>query len=140
MNRKRVTLRVPVDFDKVREYVFESPTRCMIGRGIDCQIRLTSGVLHAGVSRHHCLLVVEPATAHLRDLGSLNGTYVNGRPIGQRGCGQGPQDVDAGHFSDWELKDGDEVQVGGTIIRVRVADLELDSCPTIPFSDSGRDN
>ena len=36
------------------------------------------------VSRHHFLLEVCPPQACVRDLGSRNGTYVNGRKVGGR--------------------------------------------------------
>lgn len=45
-----------------------------IGREKDCQLRIESGF----VSRHHCLLRVDETGAYVRDLGSKNGTSING--------------------------------------------------------------
>jgi pSer/pThr/pTyr-binding forkhead associated (FHA) protein len=46
----------------------------LIGRGSDCDLRLHS----TAVSRHHCLLRIRGGEAVLVDLGSANGTFVNG--------------------------------------------------------------
>lgn len=53
----------------------------VVGRGPECQIRATS----EWISRQHCLLHVTDDHVDLRDLGSTNGTLVNGiRVIGQQ--------------------------------------------------------
>jgi pSer/pThr/pTyr-binding forkhead associated (FHA) protein len=49
----------------------------LIGRGIDCDLRLGS----SEVSRHHCLLRVRGDEATVIDLGSSNGTYLNGHRV-----------------------------------------------------------
>jgi pSer/pThr/pTyr-binding forkhead associated (FHA) protein len=51
--------------------------KLLIGREQDCHLRLESGL----VSRHHCVLMLDEYTLRVRDLGSRNGTYVNGRRI-----------------------------------------------------------
>ncbi len=48
------------------------------------------------VSRNHAVISIDPSGAALRDLGSLNGTYVNRRRI----------------EGDERLEDGDEIQIG----------------------------
>jgi pSer/pThr/pTyr-binding forkhead associated (FHA) protein len=50
----------------------------LIGREADCRVRLPCDF----VSRHHCALQLTDLTLRIRDLGSKNGTYVNGRRIG----------------------------------------------------------
>jgi pSer/pThr/pTyr-binding forkhead associated (FHA) protein len=50
----------------------------LIGREEDCQLRLTCDFL----SRRHCAIELNDLTLRIRDLGSKNGTYVNGRRIG----------------------------------------------------------
>jgi pSer/pThr/pTyr-binding forkhead associated (FHA) protein len=52
--------------------------KLLIGREEDCQLRLDSEF----VSRRHCALLLDDYTLRIRDLGSKNGTFVNGRRIG----------------------------------------------------------
>jgi pSer/pThr/pTyr-binding forkhead associated (FHA) protein len=49
----------------------------LIGRGSDCDLRLGS----SEVSRHHCLLRLRGEEALVIDLGSSNGTYLNGHRV-----------------------------------------------------------
>lgn len=48
----------------------------MVGRQGSCDVRLDS----PRVSRRHCCLAEESGEVMVRDLGSLNGTRINGRP------------------------------------------------------------
>jgi pSer/pThr/pTyr-binding forkhead associated (FHA) protein len=69
-----------------------------LGRHDDCLIRIKS----SQVSRRHCELFEVGGKLTIRDLGSSNGTFVNGkRVIGQQA-----------------LKAGDEVTVGAVTLRV----------------------
>ena len=49
----------------------------LVGREADCHLRPNSDL----VSRHHCVFLVDDYTVRIRDLGSTNGTYVNGERI-----------------------------------------------------------
>lgn len=49
----------------------------LIGRGEDCDLRLD----HKSVSKRHCVLVKTDGLVLLRDLGSTNGTRVNGQRV-----------------------------------------------------------
>jgi pSer/pThr/pTyr-binding forkhead associated (FHA) protein len=49
----------------------------MVGRGEDCHLRPNNEL----VSRHHCVFTVDEFVVRLRDLGSTNGTIVNGERI-----------------------------------------------------------
>lgn len=64
----------------------------LIGRGADCDLRLKA----TAVSRHHCLLRFRGAEASISDLGSSNGTFVNGQRV----------------RSQTTLHSGDEIRVG----------------------------
>jgi len=55
--------------------------RIMIGRDQGCDVRVNSHL----VSRHHAVLVIDSDSLRLADLGSTNGTFVDGREIKQ--CG-----------------------------------------------------
>ena len=49
----------------------------LIGREQDCHLRPNSDL----VSRHHCVFTLDDFALRLRDLGSTNGTFVNGERI-----------------------------------------------------------
>jgi pSer/pThr/pTyr-binding forkhead associated (FHA) protein len=69
-----------------------------LGRHDDCVIRIKS----SQVSRRHCELFEAGSTLTVRDLGSSNGTFVNGKRVsGQQA-----------------LKAGDELTVGAVTLRV----------------------
>lgn len=71
----------------------------VVGRGQDAQFRLPD----TGVSRRHFEIKWDGRTAMLSDLGSTNGTTVNGAPV-----------------QDWQLADGDIVRAGHSEILVRI--------------------
>jgi pSer/pThr/pTyr-binding forkhead associated (FHA) protein len=56
--------------------VVDRPTYC-IGRALDCQLRLE----HPTVGRHHCELILQGESIFVRDLESLNGTYINSQRV-----------------------------------------------------------
>jgi len=64
----------------------------LLGRGTDCDLRLSD----INVSRHHCLIRIRPEEVTLADLGSSNGTFLNGHRL----------------VSQMALKAGDEIRVG----------------------------
>jgi predicted component of type VI protein secretion system len=72
------------------EYVF--------GRGTECHVRPNSD----WVSRQHCLLRVTAEGAFLRDLGSRNGTLINGTRL----------------LDECHLRHGDQVQIGPLVFEV----------------------
>jgi predicted component of type VI protein secretion system len=69
-----------------------------IGRHDDCVIRIRS----SQVSRRHCELFEEENKLILRDLGSSNGTFVNGKRV----------------LGKQALKPGDVLTIGGVTLRV----------------------
>jgi pSer/pThr/pTyr-binding forkhead associated (FHA) protein len=91
------------------------------GRGEECHVRPNS----EWVSRQHCLLRVAGDVVSLRDLGSRNGTLVNGARVeGER-----------------VLADGDQVQVGPLVFQLHLIDSELpardDTAETATFREGG---
>ena len=97
----RVTLHVVGGPQTGREFTFDQHDTFMIGRSEDAQFCLPQDRYF---SRHHCILEIAPPQCFLRDLGSTNGTYVNGMR------------VDTAH-----LKHGDRIQGGETVLEVEVA-------------------
>ncbi len=61
----------------LREVDVRRKKRVLIGRGDDCDIKLVSD----RVSRHHCEILYKDGHYELRDLGSTNGTYVDGTRV-----------------------------------------------------------
>lgn len=88
-----------------------SGAQAVIGRLPECDIQLNSNM----VSRKHAVVRLEGAAAHIEDLGSGNGTFVNGQKI------EGPT----------ELKTGDRIKFGPILFR-----FEGDG-PADPEGDSG---
>ena len=126
MRIPRVTLAVTEAGYKQREYFFDRPECCVLGRAQDCTIRM-SAMGHMNVSRHHCLLEIDPPLVQVRDLNSRNGTFVNGERIPQtEETGQGPARV---------LRNGDLLRVGNALVSVMIdldaADAERTSMESL---------
>jgi pSer/pThr/pTyr-binding forkhead associated (FHA) protein len=118
----KIKLTISEGSDQKKELVFQDPTRSVVGRADDCEIRFPMDPLHMDVSRHHCMFEIDPPTVKVRDLGSRNGTFVNGEKIGERPREQLPPDAGMDGFPAHELHEGDEVKVGHTLIRVDKVD------------------
>jgi pSer/pThr/pTyr-binding forkhead associated (FHA) protein len=71
------------------------------------------------VSRRHCLLEIDPPSVRVRDIGSRNGTFINGEMIGQR-PEEEAEGVGGPIFPERELTNGDELRVGDTVFRVSI--------------------
>jgi hypothetical protein len=74
------------------------PRRVKIGRQADNDLV----VVDPGVSRHHAEVINENGTCTLHDLGSTNGTYVNGSVV-----------------TEHALRDGDRISLGSTVVEFR---------------------
>ncbi len=84
----------------------------LVGREQDCHLRPNSDL----VSRHHCVFTVDDYALRLRDLGSTNGTLVNGRRI--RG--------------ETVLTPGDVVRIGKLNLEVVIGPLEAHQGSALP--------
>jgi pSer/pThr/pTyr-binding forkhead associated (FHA) protein len=122
MNSNTIKLTVTQGTPHGKEYVFGERTRCIIGRADDCDIQMPADYEHTDVSRHHCMLDIDPPSVRVRDLGSRNGTFVNGKKIGQRPDRVAAEEADLGQFAVQDLKDGDEIRMGHTVFRVGVGE------------------
>jgi serine/threonine protein kinase len=71
----------------------------ILGRAQECDMVLKG----SDVSKRHCRISIGEETVQVEDLGSVNGTYVNGRAIERT-----------------HLKDGDELDIAGQVFLVKV--------------------
>jgi pSer/pThr/pTyr-binding forkhead associated (FHA) protein len=76
----------------------------VVGRGPECHVRPNSEL----ISRQHCLLRIHGAHIHVRDLGSTNGTLVNGKLL----------------VEELALVHGDTLQLGPLVLEVVLEALE----------------
>lgn len=95
--------------------------RLIIGRGPDCDLQLQDDQC----SRHHAAILCDEYTVRVRDLGSLNGTFVNGTLI----------------QSTTILNEFDKIRVGQTAMTIQrhgVAQLRsISDAPTDVVSPGG---
>ena len=122
----KVTLSVTEGKLKGKQFPFDSRTTCIIGRNPDCNIKIPSDNC---ISRYHCLLDINPPDIRIRDFGSLHGTYVNGECIGRRDINQTPEEGAKLQLSEYDLKDGDVIQLSNTAFQVSIG-KGLDIPPT----------
>jgi len=99
-----------------KRFVFDEHDTFVFGRASDCHIQIPLKDVTA--SRHHFILEANPPDAALRDLGSLNGTWVNGVKHGGREKGATPEQGAQGKFPDVALRHGDKIKVGTTVLAV----------------------
>jgi serine/threonine protein kinase len=114
----RVSLDVVAGPIQGRHFEFEAHDTFLFGRSPDCHAELAPDDTTA--SRHHFLLEVNPPAARLRDLGSLNGTYVNGQKHGGRDQHLTPEQAAQKAGPQVDLRDGDIIRVGATVFNVRI--------------------
>jgi pSer/pThr/pTyr-binding forkhead associated (FHA) protein len=114
-----VRLTITHGLSEGKVFTFRKRTTGAIGRAEDCLVRLPYCLATLDVSRHHCLLDIDPPSLFVRDLGSKNGTFINGGKIGQREPGL-PAEAAALDTVEVGLEDGDEIRVGGTTFRLSV--------------------
>jgi len=115
-----------------REFVCVGHDTLVVGRGHDCHILLPEE--DTTVSRHHCLIEANAPTVVIRDLGSLNGTWVNG--VGYYGCKESTPSACPPQVAEVLLRNGDRIEVGGASLRVQ---MEEKSAPA-PIPAVGKNN
>ncbi len=103
-----------------RRFCFCGPTRCQVGRALNCFVELSGTERDQLISRHHCQLKIDPPAIQVQDLGSCNGTYINGKKVDPS-----PKESTAQRDSETAglvVNHGDLLTIGGTTIRVDVVD------------------
>lgn len=96
---------------------FSGHRMCVFGRANDCYEILPEN--DPTVGRHHFMLEVRAPDVSIRDLGSLNGTLVNGRRLGGRMDADAAARQHPGSQS-MQLHHGDKIQIGDTVLEVAV--------------------
>ncbi|MEG4535144.1 protein kinase domain-containing protein [Microcoleus sp. D2_18a_D3] len=139
----KVTLTITSGNLKGREFTFDTRTTCIIGRAKDCYPKIPDDEKHRTISRYHCLLDINPPDIRVRDFGSKNGTFVNGKKIGQREPNQTPEEAAQIQFPEYDLQGGDELTLSHTSFRVGVAldpeivkTLQHQTPPVIPSNQA----
>jgi eukaryotic-like serine/threonine-protein kinase len=126
---------------KGKDFVFEEHDTFIFGRSPECQACIPNDPL---ASRRHFIMEANPPDAFISDLGSLNGTYVNGTKHGSRAPGEDPEAGAKRKYPQVQLNNGDRVKVGETIFAVKleaagvccecdcdIADADKDKCAWI---------
>lgn len=85
-----------------REFVFDQAS-VLIGRTSECDVILYD----TGVSRRHARIFIEGGLFYVEDVGSSNGTQVNGEVVKRQ-----------------PLKDGDSISLGPVVFAFKAAELE----------------
>jgi pSer/pThr/pTyr-binding forkhead associated (FHA) protein len=116
-----LTLRALSGANQGLDFIFCAPANRVLGRAPNCGLRLVGD---ATVSRRHCLIEVEGESAWVQDLGSRNGTYLNGAKIGQ-GARAGQPDVTLVSPLRQPLHHGDELRVCDHVFVVILSDRPL---------------
>ena len=101
----QVNLKVTAGPYKGRIFSFAQHDTFLIGRSLEAHLCLPDDRYF---SRNHCLLEINPPHSFLRDLGSTNGTFLNGQRV-----------------KDAYLNSGDRIQCGETILVVEVTTTDL---------------
>jgi len=98
-------------------FTFTEHDTFLFGRMADCHATFPDD---NQVSRHHFILEACPPKAVLRDLGSMNGTYVNGKSYGGRKAGESPEQGAKRQYPAVDLKDRDKITVGETELTLKI--------------------
>ena len=112
----RIILTVTAGPHKGQEFAFDRHDTFLVGRSKHAHFQLLAKDKY--FSRIHFMMEVNPPECRLIDMGSHNGTYVNGERVLAA-----------------DLKDGDQIRAGLTILRVSVCRVRSDvqQPPTISY-------
>jgi hypothetical protein len=102
---------------KGKAFTFEEHDTFLFGRLEECHCCLPDD---GQLSRRHFIVEVNPPDARIRDFGRLNGTYVNEKKIGSRDKGETPEQGQKRKYPEVDLKDGDVIKVGQTVLAVKI--------------------
>ena len=101
---------------KGKEFQIDPPGECIIGRDTKCDICLKD----TKSSRHHARIHFEQDEALLEDMGSTNGTQLNGKPIFKT-----------------ILHDNDEILIGDTLLKISALKDNLFKDTSVQLHEDG---
>jgi pSer/pThr/pTyr-binding forkhead associated (FHA) protein len=81
------------------------------------------------ISRRHCQLLLDPTSLKLQDLGSRNGTYLNGKRIESASLALDPEVCPHECQCEHNACAGDLLTIGGTTLRIDVVDCPPKEAP-----------
>lgn len=113
---------------KGARFCLRGPTTCLVGRAPECEVRFFGDQRDQCISRRHCQLYVDPPLVRVQDLGSLSGTYVNGRRAGA-GEDEGSPDWFQPGVPISAIRDGDILTLGGISLQANLMDCPPRSEP-----------
>jgi serine/threonine-protein kinase len=99
------------DFGEAHVWEFTGPRAVVLGRGGVSAVKLPDEGDFLAVSRHHAVVELSRNRAMLRDLCSLNGTFINGHLVSRREEDRGPGFAVTGFGV--QVKDGDIITLAG---------------------------
>src|SRR6185369_4346833 len=109
----RVTLTVIGGPHTGQAFSFSGHDTFLVGRSKRAHFRLPQKDKY--FSRVHFLIEVNPPNCRIMDMGSRNGTHVNGQKVEMT-----------------DLKDGDQIRAGHTVLCVQFEATGSEQLPTIP--------
>ncbi len=118
-----ITLTITTGKLTGKQYLFDTRTTCLIGRNDDCYLSIPCDI-DRRISRYHCLLDINPPDIKIKDLGSLNGTYINNQKIGGRQSGQSPEEARNLNFPEYDLQNGDQITIGDIVFSVSIKTIQ----------------
>jgi pSer/pThr/pTyr-binding forkhead associated (FHA) protein len=120
---KTLILRALTGDLRGKEFAFSGPVDFVVGRSRTCSLRLATD---STVSRQHCVIEFNNGGAWIQDLGSRNGTLVNGTPIGPVQQNK-PSEVTKLQPERHQLEDGDELRICNNIFAVNLCDESMEA-------------
>src|SRR5882724_5898916 len=109
----RITLTVVDGPHKGQQFTFSGHDTFLVGRSRRAHFQLPAKDKY--FSRVHFLIEVNPPRCRIMDMGSRNGTHLNGKKVDTS-----------------DLNDGDQIRAGHTILRVAFENAQAEPKPELP--------
>ena len=103
-----VTVTITKGELKSKQFNYSQKEILIVGRDNDCAVFFPEKT----VSRYHCLIDIAPPSIMVRDIGSKNGTYLNGKLIGKRPKDMPIEEARKQRSKEFYVKSGDRLGLG----------------------------